>query len=173
MTLKLEVGKSYKTRGGWMAVPYKSGEGYYKVIHYGNGHDERIPLWHFEDGRSNVGREEFDLIAEWKEEEMIEELPDLTKIEKPFGLLDKKTQERLQAHGGPIQYYDVRGQWVTNGFNNTGWYPANVYRVKPAPVVEYKKTNWVTSKYTGFGYEITEKFIDGKYDSYTVDMVPF
>lgn len=171
MTLKLEVGKSYKTRGGWKAeVSGLCGGFQFSVSHYRAG--KRETIFHHQNGESNLwpSYKEYDLIAEWEEEEMIEELPDLTKIEKPFGLLDKKTQERLKAHGGPYQMYFSDG-WKT--LDVPFWSASSTYRVKPAPVVEYKKTDWVTSKHTGFGYEITEKFIDGKYDSYTVDMVPF
>jgi hypothetical protein len=35
---------------------------------------------------------------------------DLTKIEKPFGLLDKATQQALKDHGGPIECYNL-GHW--------------------------------------------------------------
>ncbi len=167
MSIKLEVGKSYKTRGGWKAVVYKYSDPTYCVVHYGNGHDETTPIWHYKDGCCNLGCQIYDLIAEW--EEPMPEV-DLTKITTPFGLLDKDTQERLKAHGGPYEWAD-RGGWCN--CPKAVWAEALTYRVKPEPFVQYKKTDWVTSKYTGFGYEITEKFVDGKYDSYTVDMVPF
>jgi hypothetical protein len=55
---------------------------------------------------------------------------DLTKIEKPFGLLDAETQEELRAHGGPYERFDGY-EWVSCGINDS--WMATVYRVKPAP----------------------------------------
>jgi hypothetical protein len=56
---------------------------------------------------------------------------DLTKIEKPFGLLDKETQDALRAHGGPIQ-------WVSGcGWRNIispSWLSNYTYRAAPQPV---------------------------------------
>jgi hypothetical protein len=43
--------------------------------------------------------------------ELVEEAMDLTKIEKPFGLLDKATQQALKDHGGPIEVYSGNGHW--------------------------------------------------------------
>ena len=37
-------------------------------------------------------------------------MTDLTKIEKPFGLLDAETQAALKAHGGPWEYFN--GTWL-------------------------------------------------------------
>lgn len=166
MTIKLEVGKSYKTRGGEKAtvvgyggIDKHHGEVFvvqhkgYKLTHKLCGH------WCYRD-IFDVD----DIIAEW------EEPMDLTKIEKPFGLLDKDTQERLKAHGGPYQFYHGHGWNDDDSFDGNFHYW--VWRVKPQPTVEYKKVV-VMSSATGFQYTITEKFVDGKYDSYTVDMVPF
>jgi hypothetical protein len=160
--IKLEVGKSYKTRGGWKATVYKQC-GNYHVFHYGNGHDETTPICHYEDGRSNLGYQRYDIIAEW------EEPMDLTKITTPFGLLDKETQERLKAHGGPYEMVQIDG-WQF--WDYPTWTPYMTYRVKPKPFVEYKKTDYIQG-FSDRVYTITEKFVDGKYDSYTVDMVPF
>jgi hypothetical protein len=55
---------------------------------------------------------------------------DLTKIEKPFGLLDEATQKALKDHDGPIEWYSWKGWKVII-------YPAfsssNTYRVQPQP----------------------------------------
>jgi hypothetical protein len=60
-------------------------------------------------------------------------MKDLTKIEKPFGLLGKKTREALETHGGPYQYFD-RGKW--RDCHCSGALVVRdsltVYRVKPA-----------------------------------------
>ena len=61
---------------------------------------------------------------------------DLTKIEKPYGLLDKETQDALKAHsenGGEIQRYYQRG-WMR--LVAQAWDHAFVYRAKPEPVVK-------------------------------------
>jgi hypothetical protein len=57
-------------------------------------------------------------------------MTDLTKIEKPFGLLDAETQEALRAHGGPYEMYGYDG-WTYNGM--PAWSPNTTYRVKPQP----------------------------------------
>jgi hypothetical protein len=55
---------------------------------------------------------------------------DLTKIEKPFGLLDAETQAALIAHDGPIEMV-ASGKWksVLPSFD-----PDLTYRAKPQPV---------------------------------------
>lgn len=55
---------------------------------------------------------------------------DLTKIEKPFGLLDKETQEALKAHGGLVERFDGY-RWIET--KNPIWHSVYVYRVKPEP----------------------------------------
>lgn len=54
---------------------------------------------------------------------------DLTKIEKPFGLLDDETQAAMKAHGGP---YEVFGgeDWHEGP---PSWSNTLAYRVKPKP----------------------------------------
>ena len=76
MTLKLEVGKYYKTRGGWKA----------KVIHKINrteegnfifvviqriGTDKEFSTHHSENGESPTLQNSFDIISEWPEEDRI------------------------------------------------------------------------------------------------------
>jgi len=56
---------------------------------------------------------------------------DLTKIEKPFGLLDAETKAALNAHGGPYEWV-TSGGWVE--IECQGWIPAMTYRVKPQSV---------------------------------------
>lgn len=57
-------------------------------------------------------------------------MADLTKIEKPFGLLDEETQKALRECGGP---WEVFGEtWEDNG-GEPAWYPHFTYRLKPQP----------------------------------------
>ena len=58
-------------------------------------------------------------------------MQDLTKIEKPFGLLDKETQERLRAHGGPYQLLFPISGW--NDWKHPDWKSSSTFRVKPQP----------------------------------------
>lgn len=58
-------------------------------------------------------------------------MTDLTAITTPFGLLDKETQERLRAHGGPYERYSDSGEWMP--CPRHGWYLGDAYRVKPQP----------------------------------------
>jgi hypothetical protein len=60
--------------------------------------------------------------------ELVEEAMDLTKIEKPFGLLDNDTQQALKAHGGPYEFFSYGG-WQPN--DNPAWASGNTYRVQP------------------------------------------
>ena len=60
-------------------------------------------------------------------------MTDLTKITEPFGLLDKKTQDALEAHGGPYQ------NWCGDMWNDQdGLYEDSplVQRVKPNPLTK-------------------------------------
>lgn len=54
---------------------------------------------------------------------------DLTKIEKPFGLLDDETQQALRDHGGPIEFYYTEG-WEEL---KPAWSNYLTYRAKPQP----------------------------------------
>lgn len=56
---------------------------------------------------------------------------DLTKIEKPFGLLDKETQDALKAHGGPYECFEGS---IWRELSRPMWEPCTTYRVKPQPV---------------------------------------
>jgi len=167
MTLKLEVGKSYKTRGRWKATIIKDDGSStpYRVSHHKDS--QTSDMWHYQSGLVNTSSVDYDLVSEWGEEK---EMIDLTKIEKPFGLLDKETQERLKAHKGVVQYYFGGCSW--SDVDAPTWYSHFTYRAKPFPVVTYNEFS-VSSRVTGFQYFVKEKFIDGKYDSYTTDMVPF
>lgn len=55
---------------------------------------------------------------------------DLTKIEKPFGLLTAEEQAALKAHGGPYQWYSSFG-WTSA--DSPDWQPYFSYRVAPMP----------------------------------------
>lgn len=54
---------------------------------------------------------------------------DLTKIEKPFGLLDDATKAALKAHGGPYEVFQSNGEWGVCLSPN--WGKTSTYRVKP------------------------------------------
>ena len=62
---------------------------------------------------------------------------DLTKIEKPFSLLDEVTQQALLNHGGPYQIYSYAG-WkdLEEDFRKlaTQRFHMAAYRVKPEEV---------------------------------------
>lgn len=101
-TLKLEVGRTYRTRCGNKARvigtglegsasapsgrPPRKGKEDFAVKH-----SDGIHLWHFEDGRANVFDDEHGLVAPWEEEE---EMP--TK-ESELGELVRKANEGLAA----------------------------------------------------------------------------
>ena len=67
MTLKLEVGKQYKTRGGWrcVVVDGKDSAGYYAVWHL----KSREVNAHKQNGEHymNTVRKDYDIISEWVE----------------------------------------------------------------------------------------------------------
>ncbi len=71
-------------------------------------------------------------------------MTDLTKIEKPFGLLDEATQKALRECGGPWQYFGRDG-WKDAPFldENTDYF---VYRLKPTP------REWWIGKLDGVAY---------------------
>ena len=52
---------------------------------------------------------------------------DLTKIEKPFGLLDKETQAALKAHDGGIEWFSGHG-WLY--IDKPSWDAINTYRAR-------------------------------------------
>ena len=54
---------------------------------------------------------------------------ELTKIDKPFGLLDPETQRALKAYEGDVEVYLSHG-WVTS---TAVWCSRLVYRAKPQP----------------------------------------
>jgi pantothenate kinase-related protein Tda10 len=58
-------------------------------------------------------------------------MKDLTKIKKPFGLLGRKTQAALKAHGGPYQVF----WWPSwqDHFTQADFDYSVAYRVKPQP----------------------------------------
>jgi hypothetical protein len=62
--------------------------------------------------------------------ELVEEAMDLTKIEKPFGLLDEATQQALKDHGGPIECYSGY-TWIVVA--SPLWSSASTYRSQAQP----------------------------------------
>ena len=64
-------------------------------------------------------------------------MTDITKITAPFGLLDKATQDELQAAsewGAKMEVYTINGWVGWEPEECDGWYSSGVYRVKPEPV---------------------------------------
>ncbi len=57
-------------------------------------------------------------------------MTDLTKIDRPFGLLDEATQKALRECGGPWEWFTNVG-WEDNG--NPSFLAAYTYRQKPQP----------------------------------------
>ncbi len=57
---------------------------------------------------------------------------DLTKIEKPFGLLDAQTQEALRAWPHGVEFFNNVGRW--RDALAPDWSSGLTYRAKPAPV---------------------------------------
>jgi hypothetical protein len=62
--------------------------------------------------------------------ELVEEAMDLTKIEKPFGLLDEATQQALKDHDGLIEIY-IDERWKETA--SPCWVKDLVYRAQPQP----------------------------------------
>lgn len=56
-------------------------------------------------------------------------MQDLTKIDKPFGLLDEETQMALKEYDGAVEVYGSKG-WEPSG---TTWYYHQTYRAKAKP----------------------------------------
>tara|TARA_R110000744_G_scaffold319880_1_gene426128 strand:+ start:520 stop:816 length:297 start_codon:yes stop_codon:yes gene_type:complete len=77
-------------------------------------------------------------------------MTDLTKIEKPFGLLDKDTQDALEAAfeaGVKIEQYN--GSWGSID-TTPQWFRTVTYRAKPEPVrVVLYKTYRTDGRYFG------------------------
>lgn len=63
-------------------------------------------------------------------------MTDLTKIEKPFALLDEATQRALKEHKGVIEFFGYNGWTLTD---DPSWSKTTAYRAKaepPKPVSE-------------------------------------
>jgi hypothetical protein len=61
-------------------------------------------------------------------------MTDLTKIEKPFGLLDDETQSALREYDGTIEWFNG-SIWVCNG--HTFFYNSSTYRAVPPKLPEW------------------------------------
>lgn len=59
-------------------------------------------------------------------------MTDLTKIDTPFGLLDKATQDALRCAEGEFEIYTTGG-WACLNWKPT-WSSTVAYRQKPEPV---------------------------------------
>lgn len=185
MTLKLEVGKSYRRRDG-KRVNIVENKGPNTVFPFVS-----------DDGRcySEKGRYvaytvcDFDIVAEWEEP-----LPpgharlpcgktvDLTNPHgTAFGLLDEVygvgTQDAMRAHGGPYEVFSPEGWWQTPF--SPSWHGGNAFRVNPKcePKVEelalfggrYNETLWtfenISPSKTWHTHRITLTLRDGVIDA--------
>ncbi len=100
--MKLEVGKEYKTKGGLRAKVFrKCGD----TFNVGCSDEDYSFLWCYSESGVCYGVPKRDIVSEWSDE------VDLTKIEKPFGLLDKETQERLKNWKHGWEYYSSNNDW--------------------------------------------------------------
>lgn len=132
--MKIEAGKFYRTRDGQKVGPVRRGDEHSKARYWevlGDFPNGARRAWH-EDGMfwpigspcrddENAG---YDIIAEWTD------MPDLTALTTPYGLLDRETQEALKAHGGPYEFW-IGDVW--DEIRDPGWGGKYAYRVKPAP----------------------------------------
>lgn len=165
MTLKLEVGKYYRTRDGGKVGPIEGKEPYVGTYII-EGYNESYGFAWFEDGRKNRDYESrSDLVAEWNDEPMdnhTEYKPwkDLTDIEKGALLL-------ARHEGKEIEFYNPRGfrQWLTLEYAN--FKPSVAYRIKPEPVVENRNiyANCGDDRFIG-----TITYKDGKPDCNSIKM---
>jgi hypothetical protein len=76
---------------------------------------------------------------------------DLTKIEKPFGLLDKETQSALRVYKGTIEMYGSKG-WASidcPGFYNTATYRAKPLKLPEWPAGLLPKWRWMAMDESG------------------------
>lgn len=81
MTLTLEVGKQYKTRGGWRCVVVDKAK-YVTVWHS----KTNSIIEHFTDGyRSNIQRMDYDIISKWVEPKVHEVWVGIDKINYSIG----------------------------------------------------------------------------------------
>jgi hypothetical protein len=61
-------------------------------------------------------------------------MTDLTKIEKPFGLLDKETQSALREYDGTIELF-TGSNWIAK--EHPGFFNTRSYRAKPMKLPEW------------------------------------
>lgn len=153
MTLKLEVGKSYRRSDGVKCtVDFDDESSWARFRSIG----EAAPrvLWYHPDGRSVLDKK-YNLIAEWEEplSHGHARLPcgkvvDLTNPHgTAFGLLDevygKGTQEAMQKHGGPYEYFSQ--SWVPTP--SAIWFKGGAYRVAPK---REPRTWWIVGGWGAF-----------------------
>lgn len=127
--LKLEVGKRYETDEPEPRVVFihrRVGALFFGAMtRTANASDI---AWYSDGSKASADEWQPDIIRCLDDEP---ELVDLTKIDAPFGELDKRTQDRLvsaSARGAQIQAPNGTG-WST--VTTTAWYGSVRYRVKP------------------------------------------
>ena len=126
--MEIQEGKYYRDALGNKIGPM--------VLTYSNKDNEPNYRWMLKDGRSirwdDRGVSEFrahDLVEEWVDPPSV----DLTKLEKPLGLLDEATLKALKAHGGPYEKLMGDGSWAdANELSDFSW-KNRVMRVNPSP----------------------------------------
>jgi hypothetical protein len=84
---------------------------------------------------------------------------DLTKIEKPFGLLDKETQDALRENDGTLEVFDG-SRWVSA--DCPSFFPTCAYRAAPLKLPEWpaglrSEWWWITKDEDGQVYAYKEK----------------
>ena len=78
-------------------------------------------------------------------------MTDLTEIEKPFGLLDKETQDALKAYKGKVEVFHFIG-WREIGKPQFDWH--TTYRAKPLKLPEWPaglrpEWKWIAMDWSG------------------------
>lgn len=89
-------------------------------------------------------------------------LPDLTAIEKPFGLLDAETKYALRNHGGPYERWNGNNWTDAEKEKMASWI---AYRVKPEQIVETLKRSLHGDDFMGY---VAIDAVDGVLDWSTI-----
>jgi len=167
--MNFEVGKSYKTRGGWKATIKKDNRG---VVPFFVCHENPSrQMWHMPDGKINLSGEKdrkYDLISEWEEPVEYKRWKDMTLEEKGALLL-------AHHEGKAIEFFGPEGSWELDiDFCPKGASAYLKYRVKPEPEVEVLEIyigfnnkaldRWSTDRINLGKYKITFNLVDGEPD---------
>lgn len=142
VTLKIEVGKYYRTRDGRKVGPMALGKDADETSYpWTNLGQNELGRWSCdgEDGETCMaGETDGDLIAEWRDQpaHIITHNGrdyDLTALETPFGLLPEPVREALKAWPHGVEIFGQQTcAWVN--IRSLSFMPFMAYRAKPAPV---------------------------------------